>query len=655
MSKKPPATSRTTTTLKHESMEEDSLPAAALPTGDVDMAKAADAEIASLESMAAGAFVHAVEDEYYQVREAAIESMCRLSVESGCPAFAERALDFLTDMLNDQIDSVRVRAVNALRTVAKAVPIQPEQLHTLLAALEESSSVVRLAIHEMLAEVALPNVDSTHDTIDGLLRNLMQNPEDRDSIFVALKGIGTKHAAHVKRIFAKLLHIDPRYEPVERKIDDPQYIACAIAIFNAARADNSIIPLLPKFALPHVISMHESFPELFPESLEVPPPPLQRMGVSAISATSPADSEVFEFFRTAVALAYSEGVRLMVAGKHGEALRLLIECSRDVRRSAVLDPALSSRSEFFLEHFSCIRAVVAMKARTSSPSTIVKKLLRGSYSLERCLYKNIPVATAISLRLMRCMAHFFLLVSGESESAATSFIQRLESLREFCVASSSTPPQQLIDLINESGAIVQTPGITMTTTGLSVLSQYVPSGTPIAPTSNVVKIVAKNILPESNPDKPIEFNPALPLVFTFRCRVANILLEEDLRTFLVKVRFRDGAEKYFPITDRHIALAGPGDSPEEFPADKPSVVFSVPISISWLGRPVGSSFLKVGLVKAFAPDVAVPDAQIPTLALHKSSIPEAIAVAGMLLSVPVCKPTTLYIVSGLRQPALGRS
>lgn len=57
-------------------------------------------------SGAAGAFVHGLEDEFYEVREATVVSICSLSGE--CQVLAQKALDFLADMFNDEIDSVGV-------------------------------------------------------------------------------------------------------------------------------------------------------------------------------------------------------------------------------------------------------------------------------------------------------------------------------------------------------------------------------------------------------------------------------------------------------------------------------------------------------------------------------------------------------------------
>ena len=65
-----------------------------------------DLEERSLMSAGAcGAFVHGLEDEYLEVRSAAVASMCQLGTRY--LSFAAHCVDFLVDMFNDEIQTVR--------------------------------------------------------------------------------------------------------------------------------------------------------------------------------------------------------------------------------------------------------------------------------------------------------------------------------------------------------------------------------------------------------------------------------------------------------------------------------------------------------------------------------------------------------------------
>ena len=83
---------------------------------------------------ACGAFVHGLEDEYYEVREAAIKAICVLCLTS--TKLAMKALDFLADMFNDEIDSVRYEPrshrhlANSREPAGLAPPLPPSPLAT---------------------------------------------------------------------------------------------------------------------------------------------------------------------------------------------------------------------------------------------------------------------------------------------------------------------------------------------------------------------------------------------------------------------------------------------------------------------------------------------------------------------------------------------
>ena len=68
-----------------------------------------------LRSGSCGAFVHSLEDEFLEVRSTAVISMGNLCMLSS--AFGALSLDYLVDMFNDEIENVRLLAINCLRKV----------------------------------------------------------------------------------------------------------------------------------------------------------------------------------------------------------------------------------------------------------------------------------------------------------------------------------------------------------------------------------------------------------------------------------------------------------------------------------------------------------------------------------------------------------
>lgn len=69
-------------------------------------------ESSSLESGAVGVFVNGLEDEFEQVRMATVDTMCELSLSD--QDFSYRSIDFLVDMLSDEIVDVRINSLSSL-------------------------------------------------------------------------------------------------------------------------------------------------------------------------------------------------------------------------------------------------------------------------------------------------------------------------------------------------------------------------------------------------------------------------------------------------------------------------------------------------------------------------------------------------------------
>lgn len=71
-----------------------------------------------------------------EVRSASVDSICSLSLNN--PQFANLALDFLVDMFNDEIEDVRLKAIDSLTKISQHTILREDQLETILGALEVS-------------------------------------------------------------------------------------------------------------------------------------------------------------------------------------------------------------------------------------------------------------------------------------------------------------------------------------------------------------------------------------------------------------------------------------------------------------------------------------------------------------------------------------
>ncbi|KAH9369715.1 hypothetical protein HPB48_007682 [Haemaphysalis longicornis] len=132
-------------------------------------------------SGACGAFVHGLEDEFLEVRLASLDSLCRLALQF--PSFGAQSTDFIVDMFNDEIEEVRLKAIQCLGRISNQIVLREDQLETVIAVLEDFSMDIREALHEVLGNCCLSTKASLKACVDALLDNLKRYPQDKRSLW----------------------------------------------------------------------------------------------------------------------------------------------------------------------------------------------------------------------------------------------------------------------------------------------------------------------------------------------------------------------------------------------------------------------------------------------------------------------------------------
>jgi integrator complex subunit 4 len=69
-----------------------------------------------------------------EVRSASVDALGNLALHH--PEFAALSLDFLVDMFNDEIEGVRIKAIDCLTSISRHIVLREHQLETILGALE---------------------------------------------------------------------------------------------------------------------------------------------------------------------------------------------------------------------------------------------------------------------------------------------------------------------------------------------------------------------------------------------------------------------------------------------------------------------------------------------------------------------------------------
>ncbi|RZC34050.1 integrator complex subunit 4 [Asbolus verrucosus] len=186
-----------------------------------------------------------------KVRSAAVESLCELSLHN--PQFANMSLDFLVDMFNDEIEDVRLKAIDSLRRISEHIILRDDQLETILGALEDFSQDVREGLHRMLASCRMSTTAGLKMCIEKLLDNLKKYPHDKRSTYRCLQRIGAQHPELVLPLVPQLLNIHPFFDTAEPDVENPQ-----------SKWSPTIIPLLEPHTLRHYAYISDTMPSLVP-------------------------------------------------------------------------------------------------------------------------------------------------------------------------------------------------------------------------------------------------------------------------------------------------------------------------------------------------------------------------------------------------------
>ncbi|KAG9134129.1 hypothetical protein Leryth_004806 [Lithospermum erythrorhizon] len=149
---------------------------------------------------AAFAFVHGLEDEYYEVRRSACHALRNLTDLSA--KFTGQAVNYLMDVLNDDSVTVRVEVLQTMHQIALCghLKVEEEHLHMFLGTLTDSNSLVRSVARRSLRLIKLSKLSLFRSCIEGFTRSLEVYPQDEADVLSAMFKIGQGHGKFVTSV-----------------------------------------------------------------------------------------------------------------------------------------------------------------------------------------------------------------------------------------------------------------------------------------------------------------------------------------------------------------------------------------------------------------------------------------------------------------------
>mmetsp|Transcript_23016 Transcript_23016/g.35590 ORF Transcript_23016/g.35590 Transcript_23016/m.35590 type:complete len:176 (+) Transcript_23016:1315-1842(+) len=154
-----------------------------------------------------------------------------------CPSIRTKVLRFLIDMLNDEIDEVRIGALKGIARFNQVQTLKENEVETVLFNLKEDNFTLREGIYQFFSQTRIQDIGLFMTLIEGLLDNLKRFPsQDQRLIFTLMNLLGKSHKHLITENYCQIFGIDKLYLPQSPPLEDMQYVAKFILVASAAKA-----------------------------------------------------------------------------------------------------------------------------------------------------------------------------------------------------------------------------------------------------------------------------------------------------------------------------------------------------------------------------------------------------------------------------------
>ncbi|XP_052438090.1 integrator complex subunit 4 isoform X1 [Carassius gibelio] len=514
-----------------------------------------------IDSGACGAFVHGLEDEMYEVRISAVEALCSLAQSS--PSFAEKCLDFLVDMFNDEIEEVRLQSIHVLRQISTHITLREDQLDTVLAVLEDSSRDIREALHELLCYTNVSTKDCIQLALVELLKNLTKYPTDRNSVWKCLKFLGARHPTLVLPIVPELLSTHPYFDTPEPDMDDPAYIAVLVLVFNAAKSCPTMPALFSDHTFRHYAYLRDSLSHLVPH-LRLPGRKQTAGSGLEVSGVGSGSLESAQNFLQDSLIRVSALQNLETPG----AQDLLEFTIRDLQRLGELQTELAGSADFCATYLHCqllltkalqeklwTMAVPLCLKQNAKVSTAARQILDETYKLE-FLYSGLETQQIATIHNVRLQAKALqLILTARSKQGVDrvlgvceKFLQDVESFQRLFMTElphfQDSFVEKLLELMPRLTACKPLDLVKILQTTLRQ-SRFIHLKLP----EQIHRASATIIEPTGESDNPLKFTSGLVVALDIDATLEHV--QDPQTTVKVQVLYPDGQS--------HIIHPKPGD------------------------------------------------------------------------------------------------
>ncbi|KFW65679.1 Integrator complex subunit 4, partial [Pygoscelis adeliae] len=592
-----------------------------------------------IESGACGAFVHGLEDEMYEVRIAAVEALCMLAQSS--PSFAEKCLDFLVDMFNDEIEEVRLQSIHTMRKISNNITLREDQLDTVLAVLEDSSRDIREALHELLCCTNVSTKEGIHLALVELLKNLTKYPTDRESIWKCLKFLGSRHPTLVLPLVPELLSTHPFFDTPEPDMDEPAYIAVLVLIFNAAKSCPTMPALFSDHTFRHYAYLRDSLSHLVPP-LRLPGRKLVSSPVSP--SITPHEDPSQQFLHQSLERVYN------LQHLDPQGIQELLEFTiRDLQRLGELQSELAGMADFTATYLQCqlllIKALQEKLWNVAAPlylkqnalaSAAAKQILEETYKME-FMYSGVESRQVVIIHHMRLQAKALQLIVTARTTRGVEplfgmcekFLQEVDSFQRCFISELPHMQGSFVDkLLDLMPRLVTSKPSEVVKILQTTLRQSTFLHLPLP--EQLHRATANIIEPTGESDNPLRFTSGLVVALDVDATLEHV--QDPQGTVKVQVLYPDGQAQLIHPKPADFRNPGPG---------RHRLITQVYLSHTAWTEPCQ---IEVRLLLAYNSNRSKASAKIPKSTWSESleALPQS--ENGIEGTIPFSKPVKVYIM-----------
>jgi hypothetical protein len=119
-----------------------------------------------------------LEDDKMSVRLASIKAISVFA--SRCPAIRQQCLRYLIDMLNDEIDDVRIEALHGIERFNKVLSLTEYDIESVLFNLNEDNLLLRSHIYALFGNTTILDEKMLFNLIERLVTNLWKYQNSKE-------------------------------------------------------------------------------------------------------------------------------------------------------------------------------------------------------------------------------------------------------------------------------------------------------------------------------------------------------------------------------------------------------------------------------------------------------------------------------------------